>query len=112
MIKAKAILLESGLDELHGIDWNKGCYMGQELTARTKYRGLIKKRLVPITIKGAMPAAGTSITLDGKEVGEVRSGRDGQALALMRIEHLDNLEAGFLAGGATIFPRKPDWAQF
>src|SRR5262249_43434188 len=39
----KAILLENGFDELHGIDWQKGCYMGQELTARTRYRGLVRK---------------------------------------------------------------------
>jgi hypothetical protein len=41
----KTILLEAGFDELNGIDWNKGCYMGQELTARTKYRALIKKAI-------------------------------------------------------------------
>ena len=80
--------MESGFDELHGIDWNKGCYMGQELTARTKYRGLVKKRLVPITIEGALPAAGTPVMLESKKVGEVRSGRDDRALALMRLEHL------------------------
>ena len=45
----KAILLEAGFDELHGVDWDKGCYMGQELTARTKYRALIRKRLMPGT---------------------------------------------------------------
>ena len=48
----KAILLENGFDELNGIDWQKGCYMGQELTARTKYRGLVRKRL-PVAIEGA-----------------------------------------------------------
>ena len=53
----KALLLESGFDELHGVDWQKGCYMGQELTARTKYRGLIKRRLFPVKVEGALPAA-------------------------------------------------------
>ena len=57
----KALLLESGFDELNGVDWQKGCYMGQELTARTKYRGLIRKRLFPVRIDGALPAPGTSI---------------------------------------------------
>ena len=51
----KALLLESGFDELHGVDWQKGCYMGQELTARTKYRGLIKRRLFPVRIDGPLP---------------------------------------------------------
>ena len=42
MVVEKAVLLESGFDELNGVDWRKGCCMGQELTARTKYRGLVK----------------------------------------------------------------------
>src|SRR3546814_8077846 len=44
----KSTLMESNFDELNGIAWDKGCYMGQELTARTKYRGLVKKRLLKI----------------------------------------------------------------
>ena len=47
LVPEKSILLEAGFDELNGVDWQKGCYVGQELTARTKYRGLIKKRLMP-----------------------------------------------------------------
>ena len=50
LVPEKSILLESGFDELNGVDWQKGCYVGQELTARTKYRGLIKKRLFPVRI--------------------------------------------------------------
>ncbi|MEQ8226771.1 MAG: folate-binding protein [Rhodospirillales bacterium] len=112
----KSILLESGFDELNGVDWNKGCYMGQELTARTKYRGLIKKRLMPVDIEGALPEPGTPVTLDGKEVGEVRSSTTadngtGRGLALIRLEHLD-AGSPFEAAGAKITPHKPDWAQF
>jgi folate-binding protein YgfZ len=47
LIVDRALLLENGFDELNGVDWQKGCYMGQELTARTKYRALIRKRLLP-----------------------------------------------------------------
>ncbi len=104
----KAILLESNYDELNAISWDKGCYMGQELTARTRYRGLVKKRLVPVAVDGPLPAPGTRITLDGREVGEMRSGRDGLALALMRLEALDKAaggEAAFVAGEARIVPR-------
>ena len=54
----KAILLENGFDELNAIDWDKGCYMGQELTARTRYRGLVRKRLMPVAIEGAAAGAG------------------------------------------------------
>ena len=63
----KALLLESGFDELNGVDWKKGCYMGQELTARTKYRGLVKKRLFPVRLDGPLPAPGTLIERDGQE---------------------------------------------
>lgn len=114
MVVDKTTLLEAGFDELNGIDWNKGCYMGQELTARTRYRGLVKKRLVPVTIDGPVPASGTPILLGGKEVGEMRSALPGAGLALMRIEHLSGTGAGqkeFLAGNARLTPRSPKWAN-
>ena len=86
LIVEKSILLENNFDELNGLSWTKGCYMGQELTARTKYRGLVRKRLMPVSVEGPLPEPGTAVTLDGKEIGEVRSGADGRALALLRIE--------------------------
>ncbi len=107
----KALLMENGFDELNGVDWDKGCYMGQELTARTHYRALIKKRLVPVRVDGAMPAPGTSVTCDGKEVGTLRSGADGMALALLRLEGFDT-DAPLRADAATLLPQKPDWARF
>jgi folate-binding protein YgfZ len=111
----KSILLESGFDELNGVDWKKGCYIGQELTARTKYRGLIKKRLMPVRVEGTLPPPGTLVTLDGQEAGELRSGRDGMALALLRLEAVASAgEAGRIlqAGEARITPLKPGWAAF
>src|SRR5580658_4457801 len=86
LVLDKSILLEAGFDELHGVDWNKGCYIGQELTARTKYRGLIKKRLFPVRFDGPAPEPGAIISLDGRDAGEVRSSRDGVGLALLRLE--------------------------
>jgi len=56
LVLEKSILLESGFDELNGVDWQKGCYIGQELTARTRYRGLVKKRLTPVRIEGLSDA--------------------------------------------------------
>ena len=111
----KAILLENGFEELNGVDWDKGCYMGQELTARTKYRGLVKKRLMPVSVDGPLPQPGTPILLDGREAGEMRSGNDGLGLALMRLEALEKAaESGgaFTAGEATLTPSKPDWVDF
>src|SRR5262249_59137891 len=65
LVPEKSILLEAGFDELNGVDWQKGCYVGQELTARTKYRGLIRKRLMPVKIHGPTPAPGTAVTAGG-----------------------------------------------
>jgi folate-binding protein YgfZ len=106
----KSVLLEGGFDELHGVSWSKGCYMGQELTARTKYRGLLKKRLFPVLVTGPLPAPGTPVTRDGVEVGEMRSGRDDRGLALLRIEAV---EAGgrFACGAAELAPHIPGWMR-
>lgn len=110
----KAILLENGFDELGGADWKKGCYMGQELTARTKYRGLVKKRLLPVTYDGAPLETGARITLSGKEVGEIRSATDGIGLALLRLEALEKVKAGegdLRVGETVLTPRIPDWTS-
>lgn len=106
----KGTALESGFDELHGVDFKKGCYVGQELTARMKYRGLAKKRLVPLTVTdGPTPAAGTPLlTPEGKEAGTVRSAVDGHALALVRIEHL---EVPLTAGDAALKVALPAWVR-
>jgi folate-binding protein YgfZ len=115
LIVDKSILLENGFDELNGIDWDKGCYIGQELTARTKYRGLIKKRLMPVSVDGPLPAPGTPIALGDDEAGEMRSGLDGQGLALLRLEAIDKAAAAaqpLTAAGAAIRPVKPGWAKF
>jgi len=111
MVVEKAILMESGFDELNGVDWKKGCYMGQELTARTKYRGLVKKRLVPVGISGPLPEAGTPILAGDKTVGELRSGQGDKALALIRLETLEADAPELHAGEATLTPHKPDWAE-
>lgn len=115
LVVEKSILLESNFDELHGVDWEKGCYMGQELTARTKYRGLVKKRLMPVDIEGDIPAPGTPVMLNGKNAGEMRSAFEGRGLALLRLEQTELAlkgDAALTAGGATVIPRKPDWADF
>ena len=107
---AKTALLEAGFDELNGISWTKGCYMGQELTARTRYRGLIKRRLVPVAVSGELPAPGSTILADAnegaREVGAMRSGRADRGLALLR---LDALEAPLFCGQARLVPRIPAW---
>ncbi len=106
-----ALLLENGFEELGGVDFKKGCYVGQEVTARMKYRGLVKKRLLPVTIEGPAPAIGTAIRLDGADVGEMRSSAGSQGLALLRLEALEKPTA-LVAGEAKLVPHKPAWANF
>jgi folate-binding protein YgfZ len=108
LLPEKAILLESGLDELNAISWTKGCYMGQELTARTKYRGLVRKRLFPIKIEGPAPENGTEVFLGDTPVGEMRSSCNGYGLALLRIEAAKDGEA-LQCGKASLTPYIPDW---
>lgn len=89
LVAEKSIALENNMDALGALSWDKGCYMGQELTARTKYRGLVKKRLVAVRVEGDLPPAGTPVFLGDQEAGELRSGRDGLALALLRIDAIE-----------------------
>ncbi len=108
LIADKSILLESGFDELHGVDWKKGCYMGQELTARTKYRGLIKKRLIPVSFDGGPIAPGATIMLDGKNVGEVRSVSNAGGIAMLRLEAI-RAGAPLDIDGKIAHAHVPDW---
>lgn len=110
LVVDKSILLEAGFDELNGVDWQKGCYVGQELTARTKYRGLIKKRLLPVRIEGPPPAPGATLFLDGKDAGEMRSARDGWGLALLRLDAVAD-KRPLEAGASRILPLTPPWMK-
>ena len=104
-----SVLLEAGFDELDGVSWTKGCYMGQELTARTRYRGLVKRRLVSVAVEGATPARGTPITREGVALGEMRSGRDARGMALLRLAALDG--GPLDCGGAVLRPQVPAWMK-
>ncbi len=102
----KTLLLEAGFDALGGIDWDKGCYLGQEVTARSKYRGLVKRRLVAVAVDGPLPAPGTPVLAAGEAVvGTIRSGVDGLALALVGVEALAaEAAAPLTAAGARLRP--------
>ena len=85
------------------------------MTARTKYRGLIKKRLMPVVIDGPTPPPGTPVMAGDKEVGKMCSAIDGIGLALMRLVEVEKATATgtpFTAGEARLTPKKPDWAVF
>jgi folate-binding protein YgfZ len=105
----KTVLLEAGFEELHGVSWTKGCYMGQELTARTRYRGLLKRRLVPVRATEDLPPPGTPILADGREAGQMRSSQGTLGLATLRLEAI---AAPDLTAGATrLHTSIPNWMR-
>ncbi len=107
--------LECGFDELNAIDYGKGCYIGQELTARTHHRGTVRKHLYRVAVSGPMPEPGTAVMQGDKTAGEMRSGHDGVGLAMLRSADVEAALAGgatLSAGEAALTPEKPDWANF
>ncbi|MCW5750632.1 MAG: folate-binding protein YgfZ [Alphaproteobacteria bacterium] len=111
----KAFLLENNFEELNGVDFRKGCYVGQELTARTKYRGLVRKRLFRVDGDRSLPPAGTPVMAGDKEAGILYSALERQGLALLRLEPVQEAaDAGtpLTAGDARLVPVKPAYARF
>ncbi len=112
LVQEKTLPMEADFDLLNAIDWTKGCYVGQELTARMRYRGLVKKRLLPVEIEGDVPAIGAAVTFEGAEAGEMRSGMGDQGIALLRLEQVAaavKAEKPLMAGESKITPKHPPW---
>ena len=101
MVVGEALLLENNIDRLNGISWDKGCYVGQELTARMHFKGSVKRRLTPVQIDGVPPAPGTAIFSNGVEAGEMRSSCGDIGLALLRVEMA---EKDLKSGSANLLP--------
>ena len=105
----KSFILEANADALNGVDFDKGCYVGQELTARMHHRGKLKKRLLPVAVDGPLPAVDTPVLDDGgKQAGTIRSAAGDRAIALMRLEHVDG-DTPLTAGSARVTPQWPAW---
>lgn len=103
----KTYPIEANFDLLAGIDFHKGCFVGQETTSRMKRRGAIKNRMVPIVFEGPAPAFGAELLVGELRAGEVLSGSDGRAMALVR---LDRVEAGVLTvDGRPVEVAWPAW---
>lgn len=100
LIPDETYLLEAGFERLHGVDFRKGCYVGQEVTARMKHKTELRKGLVRLRIEGAAPV-GTEILADGKPAGTLFTQSGGRALAHMR--H-DRIGPGMTAGDAILSP--------
>jgi folate-binding protein YgfZ len=89
LIPEKSTPLELNFEELHAIDFGKGCYVGQEVTARMKHRATLRKRLLPVSFDGAAPAAGTAIMVGNREIGTMGSSAGQTGLALLRLDRLE-----------------------
>jgi hypothetical protein len=99
--------IEADFDLMAGIDFKKGCFVGQETTSRMKRRGVIKNRMLPITFDGPAPAFGTEVLAGELRAGEVLSGRDGRALALLRLDRIEG--ADLTADGRPVRVDRPAW---
>jgi tRNA-modifying protein YgfZ len=98
LIPDQTYILEAGFERLHGVDFKKGCYVGQEVTARMKHKTELRKGLVRVAVTGAAPV-GTPIEADGKPVGVLFSQSHGAALAYLRF---DRAGPDMRAGPATV----------
>ena len=95
LVPERALMLEAGLDKLAAVDFEKGCYIGQEVTARTHYRGLVKRRLLPLRCKGPPPAVGSEIIWQGKAIAASKTAaicpdhtEHSVALALLKLDDI------------------------
>src|SRR5205809_2261381 len=106
---------EADLDQLAGVDFDKGCYVGQEVVSRVEHRASARSRVVPIAYDEFAPTSGLPIVAGDKQVGTLGSTAKGHGLALMRLDRIeDALAAGvpLECGGIAIRAVKPDWAKF
>jgi len=103
--------LDAGLEELHGISFSKGCYVGQELTARMKHRATARKRVLPVRAEsGVLPDGEAPITADGREIGTLVSSYGASGFALVRLDRLAETGDGEMRIGAIrITIRRPSW---
>jgi folate-binding protein YgfZ len=96
---------ESNMDRLHGVDFDKGCYVGQEVVSRMQHRGTARTRVVRLILEGSPPETGVAIVAADKPVGTMGSAADGMGLALVRTDRAaDAIDAGvpLTAGGIAI----------
>jgi hypothetical protein len=106
---------EADMDQLGGVDFTKGCYVGQEVVSRMEHRGTARSRAVPVHYDGAMPEAGAAVSAGGRQLGTMGSAAAGRGVALLRLDRVaEAITQGepLLCGGTTLELVKPDWARF
>lgn len=102
----KTYPIEANFDLLNGVDFQKGCFVGQETTSRMKRRGAIKNRMLPIAFEGPRPPFGAEVLNGDLRAGEVLSGVDGAAIALLRLDRIDD---ALTVDGRPVAVRRPGW---
>ena len=108
---------EADMDQLNGIDFEKGCYVGQEVVSRVEHRGTARKRVVPVAFEEFAAEAGVVIKAGDTEIGVMGTsvGGTGRGLAMLRLDRVgEAMAAGtpLVSGGMTLRPVKPAWARF
>lgn len=104
---------EADMDQLGGVDFAKGCYVGQEVVSRIEHRGIARTRAVALRYDDAAPVSGAPITVGERQVGTMGSAARGRGIALIRLDRVAEADQSALAaGGIPIRLVKPDWARF
>ena len=106
---------EADMDQFGGIDFEKGCYVGQEVVSRVEHRGTARKRVVPVTYEDFAAEEGVPVVVGDMTIGVMGSSARGRGLAMLRLDRAgEALAAGtpIMSGGWPITPVRPDWARF
>jgi folate-binding protein YgfZ len=106
---------EADMDQLHGVDFHKGCFVGQEVVSRMEHRGNVRTRIVPVAYEGFAPDAGAAVMAGEKPVGTFGSSAGGRALAMLRLDRAEDALAAsqmLVAGAVTLRLVKLDWLRF
>lgn len=106
---------EADMDQLGGVDFKKGCFVGQEVVSRMQHKTVVRTRVVPVAFDGNRPEQGAEVKIGEKTAGVFGSSIDGRGLAKLRLDRVDDgLKANetLSAGGTTLSLVKPDWAKF
>jgi folate-binding Fe-S cluster repair protein YgfZ len=103
------------MDQLHGVDFGKGCYVGQEVVSRVEHRSSARSRVVPIAYDEFAPMSGLDVMAGDKQVGTLGSTAKGRGLAMLRLDRVEDALAAdtpLTAGGIALRAVKPEWATF
>jgi tRNA-modifying protein YgfZ len=106
---------EVDMDQLNGVDFDKGCFVGQEVVSRMEHRGNVRTRILPVAYDGFAPDAGAAVTAGEKQIGTFGSSVGGRGLAMLRLDRAeDALEAGhpLVAGAVSLRLVKLGWLRF